>query len=624
MNQSFYLIKPYFLKHRLRIIVGMACLISVDFMQLYIPRVVKQAIDGLTVYQADPASLLRQALIIVILAIGISSLRYLWRRCLLGLAVRVEEGLRNRLFTHLQTLSAAYYDRTPTGDLMARATNDIKQIRMSIGMGLVAMTDAVVLGAAAIGFMAYINLRLTFFLLIPMPAIVFTARFFGKKMHRRYREVQAGFSTLTETVREYFAGIRMIKVYNRQSTAVKQVETVSKAYVDQNMKLVRITRTFIPLMIFFSNLSLAMVIFLGGRQTITATITPGEFVAFIAYLGLLTWPMMALGWLTNLIQRGRASLDRIDAVIRTRPDIGSCRPPENLTGKQQDDSAGRKLPATIRGELTLSDVWFHYPPNNLKPDIPDPDPDLNPDLNSDPDPDPAPVPVLNGINLSILPGETVGIVGPPGSGKTTLLNLIPRLYDVEGGVIRLDGLDIRRMDPEYLRAHVAFVPQEPFLFSGTICENIFFTATVDDEKKVTATLKAAALDQTIDMFDDGLETLVGEKGVILSGGQKQRVALARALYCDAPILLLDDPISQVDAQTADTIIRTLQRLSGRQTIVMVSHRLSALQYADRIIVLENGRITESGTHEQLASAGGYYTRTAAIQALKQKEKKHGH
>ncbi len=605
MNDSFQLIKPYFINHRIRILIGMACLIAVDLMQLYIPRVVKQAVDGLTVYQANPASLIRQALVIVMLAIAIGGLRYLWRRCLIGLAIRVEEGLRNRLFTHLQTLSAAFYDRTATGDLMARATNDIKQIRMATGMGLVAVIDAVVLGTASIGFMVYINVRLTLFLLIPMPAIVLTARFFGKKMHRRYQDVQAGFSTMTEIAREFFSGIRMVKVYNRQAEATQRFEKVSSDYVRRNMKLVRITRMFIPLMIFFSNLSLAMVIFAGGRQAITATITPGEFVAFISYLGLLTWPMMALGWLTNLIQRGRASLDRIDMIIQTRPDIRIEKPPNRPSGRSLGPMAVAS--ATIQGELTLSDVRFHYPLN-----------DSNPDARKQA------VPVLNGISLSISPGETLGVVGPPGSGKTTLLNLIPRLYDVNSGVIRLDGTDIRCMDPHDLRAQIAFVPQEPFLFSGTIGENIFFTATMDDEIKMAATLKAAALDNTIEMFDDGLDTLVGEKGVILSGGQKQRVALARALFCDVPILLLDDPISQVDVQTAETIIGTFRRLKRQRTIVMVSHRLSALRYVDRIIVLENGRVTESGTHEQLVSTGGYYARTAEIQALGWGGNRHGH
>lgn len=591
MNQSFHLIKPYLIKHRFRILIGLTCLIAVDFMQLYIPRLVKQAVDGLTVFRTNTTELFQLALIIIGLAVGIACLRYVWRRCLIGLSMYVEEGLRNRLFGHLHTLSAAYYNRTPTGDLMARATNDIKQIRMATGMGLVAITDAVVLGIAAIGFMAYIDVRLTLYLLIPMPGIVLTTRLFGKKMHRRYQEVQAGFSTMTETVREFFSGIRVIKINNRQPQTAQRFEKGSDDYIQLNLRLARITRMFIPLMIFFSNLSLAVVIFLGGRQTITATITPGEFVAFISYLGLLTWPMMALGWLINLIQRGRASLDRIDAIIQTRPEI-VAKPPV-------------VAPETIRGDLALTDVRFHYPAGHDE------------DRESE-----KPVPVLNGITLRVSPGESIGIVGPPGTGKTTILNLIPRLYDVTSGVIRVDGEDIRHMDPARLRSHIAVVPQEPFLFSGTLNENIVFGTEAADEDKLTAALKAAALDRTIEGFDDGLDTLVGEKGVILSGGQKQRVALARALYREFPILLLDDPISQVDIETADIIIQTLKRLNGRRTIIMVSHRLSALRYTDRIVVLENGRVTATGTHEELVAGGGYYARTAAIQAWG--EELHGH
>ena len=305
--------------------------------------------------------------------------------------------------------------------------------------------------------------------------------------------------------------------------------------------------------------------------------------------------MIALGWLTNLIQRGRASLDRVDAIIQTQPEIRPENPSDNQLGPRAIP------PVRIQGSLTLSNIRFHYPSGNQEQD---------------------PIHAINGIDLSVSPGETVGVVGPPGSGKTTLLNLIPRLYDVTSGVILIDGTDIRRMDPDYLRMHIASVPQEPFLFSGTIYENIVFDDKAADEQALAATLLAAALDQTIDMFDDGLDTLVGEKGVILSGGQKQRVALARALFCDVPILLLDDPISQVDIQTADTIIRALRRLNGRRTIVMVSHRLSALKYADRIIVLEKGRVAEAGTHEQLVSTGGYYARTAAIQTWEEGHYEH--
>ena len=315
------LIKPYFIENRTVIFLGFACLILVDFLQLTIPRIIKWAIDDLTSFTATPSSLAVYTGYILVIGLMIGFFRYLWRRFLLGTSRRVEEGLRNRLFTHTQVLSASYYDKTRTGDLMAHATNDIQQVRMATGMGLVAINDAVVLGAAAIGFMAWINLRLTIFVLIPMPFIVLGTRFFSKKMHLRYREVQGSFSDLTEGVRERFAGIRIIKAYNSEHDEALRLEKISQQYVNENLKLVRITGAFFPMMMLFSNLSLAIVLYLGGRQTIMQEITPGDFVAFISYLGLLTWPMMALGWVTNLIQRGKASLERIDKILQTVPEI---------------------------------------------------------------------------------------------------------------------------------------------------------------------------------------------------------------------------------------------------------------------------------------------------------------
>ncbi|MBW2678872.1 MAG: ABC transporter ATP-binding protein, partial [Deltaproteobacteria bacterium] len=305
------LIKPYFIENRTVILLGFACLILVDFLQLTVPRIIKWVIDDLTAFNTSIRGLVVYAAYILVIGLLIGIFRYLWRRFLLGTSRRVEEGLRNRLFSHIQALSASYFDKTRTGDLMAHATNDIQQIRMATGMGLVAINDAVVLGAAAIGFMAWINLRLTAFVLIPMPFIVLGTRFFSKRMHHRYRAVQASFSNLTEGVRERFTGIRIIKAYNSEETEALKLDKISKQYVRENLKLVKITGLFFPMMLLFSNLSLAIVLYLGGRQTIVQDITPGDFVAFISYLGLLTWPMMALGWVTNLIQRGKASLERI-------------------------------------------------------------------------------------------------------------------------------------------------------------------------------------------------------------------------------------------------------------------------------------------------------------------------
>jgi ATP-binding cassette subfamily B protein len=511
-----------------------------------------------------------------IIAVLISAFRYVWRRCLLGTSRRVEEGLRNRLFAHIQTLSASYFDRTQTGDLMAHATNDIQQIRMATGMGMVALNDAIVLGTAAIGFMLYINVTLTLFVLIPMPLITISTRFFSKKMHHRYESVQATFSNLTEVIRERFAGIRIIKAHNRNARETVRVESVSKEYIKENLGLVKIVGAFFPMMLLFTNLSLAIVLYLGGRQTIAMTITPGDFVAFISYLGLLTWPMMALGWVTNLIQRGRASLDRINRILETPPEVKNQQPAPRL--------------GQLQGRIEFREVDFAY----------------NHDGNGS-------TPVLSGISLAVEPGKILGIVGPPGSGKTTLLSLIPRLYDVSRGGIFLDGRDIRSLKIDSLRSHIAFMPQEPFLFAGTIRENIAFDDPLIEETRLEEISQKAILDDTIRAFSNGFDTIVGEKGVILSGGQKQRIALARCLLKEAGILILDDPTSQVDLETGTAMIDTIKSMIGRKTIIIVSHRISAVSFADQIIALEQGKMIEQGTHRELITTQRYYAKAFQLQ-----------
>ena len=575
------LIKPYFVENRAKIIVGLLSLITVDVLQLIIPRIIKRAVDDLTIFEIDVWRLLSYGLTMAAIALVIGIFRYIWRRCLLGTSRRAEEGLRNTLFNHLQTLSAAYFSEVKTGDLMAHATNDIQQIRMAAGMGMVALNDAIVLGLAAIGFMAYINIQLTAFVLIPMPLIVISTRFFSKKMHRRYQAVQAAFSELTEVIRERFVGIRIIKAHHRKTEEARRVETVSRDYINKNISLVKIIGSFFPMMLLFTNLSLAIVLYLGGRQTILQTITPGDFVAFISYLGLLTWPMMALGWVTNLIQRGRASLDRIHKILQTVPEI--------------HDRQGARNLREVDGRIDFKKVSFSY--GSLA--------------------DGAPVATLSQINLSINPGQALGIVGPPGSGKTTLISLIPRLYDYQQGEILLDGNDIRALKISDLRSHIAFMPQEPFLFAGTIRDNITFGSRDISEKRLEKAVQAAALFETINNFSKGYETVVGEKGIILSGGQKQRIALARCLLKDSPILILDDPISQVDLETGTAIIDSIRKTAGLKTIVIVSHRLSAVNFADRIIVLDQGRIVESGSHRQLMESNNYYARTFRLQQIEE-------
>jgi ATP-binding cassette subfamily B protein len=573
------LIKPSLIENRTRIIVGLVSLIIVDFLQLIIPRIIKTAVDDLTLYQASWEGLLRQALLILIVGLCIGGFRYVWRRCLLGTSRRVEEALRNRLFGHLQRLSARFFDTAATGDLMAHATNDINQVRMATGMGMVALNDAIVLGAAAIGFMLYINVQLTLLVLIPAPLIVFGTRFFSRQMHKRYQTVQKSFADLTEVVRERLAGIRVIKAYTWQTAAADAVEAASRGYVRENLALVRVTGAFMPMMVLLTNLSMVIVLGIGGRQTILQEITPGEFVAFISYLGLLTWPMMAMGWVTNLIQRGKASLQRLNTILTTQPQI--------------EDRPNAKARLTPPCTLAFQGVSFHYRAGDHAT--------------------PA-SPVLQDIDLTVEPGQTLGIVGPPGAGKTTLLNLIPRLYDPTAGRILLNGTNLRDIRLNCLRGLMASVPQEPFLFAGTIRDNITLGREVDQHRLDTV-LAQAALTRTMAAFPRGLDTLVGEKGVVLSGGQKQRIALARALLVEAPLMLLDDPISQVDMATGRRLIDTLQGLRGARALLIATHRLSAIRRADQIIVLQRGRIVAAGTHDDLVRNGGYYAETAQMQAV---------
>jgi ATP-binding cassette subfamily B protein len=571
---SLHLIKPYFSRRRRLILAGIACLIIVDVLQLFIPRVVKWAVDDLTAQRADLSSLGRYAAMIVAIAASMTILRFFWRRLLIGTSRVVEKGLRNKLFSHIQTLSPRFFDKRSAGDLMAHATNDINNVRMAVGMGMVALTDAVFLGSMAIGFMAYIDVRLTVTALLPMPIIAVLARIFGKKMHRLYTQVQATFSDMTEMVRESLSGIRTVKAYNLQREESDRFQEVSGTYIKKNISLVRITGSFFPLMIFFTNLSLTVVIFYGGRLAVFERITTGDFVAFISYLNMLMWPMMAMGWLTNLIQRGTASLDRIDSILRAEPEI-SDRPDA--------------LPISeAKGELAFDDVKFYYPG--------------------------AGQPAVSGISISVSPGSTLGIVGPQGSGKSTILYLAARRYDPSEGKILIDGHDIKNLRLSDFRSQIAYVPQEPYLFSGSIKDNIIFGQDADDEKLIQAAIKASVYD-TIMEFPRGFDTPVGERGVVLSGGQKQRIVLARALLKKSPILLLDDPIGQVDTRTASEIIAVIKQLAQDKTVIIASHRIPAVSFADKIIVLHDGIITEHGTHDELMAHKGYYARTEKLQRM---------
>ncbi|MBW1647085.1 MAG: ABC transporter ATP-binding protein [Deltaproteobacteria bacterium] len=567
----FQLVAPCLRENRWTILLGVCCLVAVDFMQLWIPRVVKWAVDALTT-ATGPAPLGGYAARIMALAVGIGVFRYIWRRCLIGTSRKVERDLRQRLLEHLQKMEPAFFDRHPTGSLMAHATNDINHVRMATGMGMVALTDAVVLGTAAIGFMAYIDWRLTILVLVPMPLIAFGTRLFSRRMHQRYQQVQAAFASLTETVREHFSGIRVVKAYTLAPAAIRRAEASSEQYVQQNLKLVRITGSFFPMMVLFSNISLALVLLLGGRATVAGRITPGDFVAFISYIGLITWPMMALGWVMNLIQRGKASLERLAAIFNTAPAIA--------------DAPGALPLADSPRRIAFQDVVLTYAGGRQ---------------------------ALSDVNLHFEAGRSYGIVGPPGSGKTSLIRLIARLYEPTAGTVAVDGRPLGEIRLADLRRRIAFVPQEPFIFAGTLGDNITMGQSVSPAK-LAAAIADAGLESMVARLTAGLDTVVGERGVMLSGGQKQRVSLARALLSDRPILLLDDPISQLDTVTGRRVIEALRRRAAGRLVIIVSHRMAAVRWTDRVVVMENGTVSAVGPHDAVSAQNAYYRNALRIQA----------
>lgn len=556
----------HFARYRWTVVVGIACLLIVDGMQLIIPRVIKRAVDDLTTGGAASGDLMRYGGIIVGLAAGIAVLRFFWRFLIIGTSRHIEEDLRNRLFGHLQELSARYFAVTKTGDLMAHATNDLNAVRMACGIGIVAAFDALVLGVATIGFMSVLNVRLTLLALVPMPLIaLFTLRA-GKLLHQRFERVQETFSDLTERVRESIAGIRVVKAYVQEQYELGRLSDVGQEYVRRNVHLVRIWGAFFPFIMLLSSMSIVVIIYFGGRQVILGTITTGDLVAFMSYLGILTWPMIAMGWVVNVMQRGAASMGRINRILETDPEI--------------TDAQGAAELADARGEVEFRNVVFRYGE------------DLSPALSS--------------VDVKVPAGSSLGVVGRTGSGKSTLVDLLLRIHEATEGVVLVDGHDICRLTLSSLRGAIGYVPQDTFLFSDTVRENIRFGWPYAPDDDVAEAARIAGILDEIEAFPKGMDTLVGERGVTLSGGQKQRIAIARALIRAPAIVILDDALSSVDTATEERIQNELGDALRDRTTIVVSHRISSLKHADQIIVLDEGRVIERGSHEELLATGGLY------------------
>jgi ATP-binding cassette subfamily B protein len=534
-----------------------------------IPWLLRAAIDGLTT-GAPIGQIWRLAGGMVGLAIIGGALRYGMRELLNGVSRRIEFDLRNALFVHLATLDAPYFGRTRTGDIMARLTNDLSAVRMAAGPAIMYLVNTIAGGLFALYFMVRIDGRLTLLALLPMVALPVLMARVGAAIHRRFESVQEHFSTLTTRAQENLAGTRIVRAYRQEGAEIARFGALNEEYLDRNMELVRLWGMLNPLSGLLAGLGGAIVLGVGGSLALSGTISVGDFVAFGFYLAILTWPLIALGWVTNLFQRGAASMARLNQIFDAVPAIASPAAPRALP------------PAEAGRSIEFRHVSFRYPsPEGEEPR-----------------------PVLRDISFVLPAGGTLGVVGATGSGKSALMDLIPRFHDPQEGEILIDGVPVRELSLDALRAETGFVPQETLLFSDTIGANLAYGT--DDADAARWAARVAQLEATIADFPGGYDTMLGERGINLSGGQKQRAALARALARKPSIVLLDDALSAVDTHTEAEILAALRGALAGRTAVIASHRISAIRDASLIIVLDEGRIVERGRHEDLITAGGRY------------------
>ena len=562
---------PYALRHRRQFLFGLGCVLVTTTFQLLGPWVLKYAIDDLGT-ELTRSRLAFYAIALLGLAIVGGVFRFLMRRVIVGASRGIEYDLRNDFYAQLQRLPLSYFQAQRTGDLMSRATNDLNAVRMMIGPAVMYAASTLLVFAIAIGLMLSIDARLTLIALIPLPFVTIAVRYFGGAIHRRFEEIQERLAELSAVVQEALSGVRVVRAYRQEASEVARFGRANEKYLERNRLLIHLQGLFFPTMALFLGIGSLLVLWLGSRAVISGRITVGEFVAFNAYLTMLAWPMIAFGWVTNLLQRGMASWKRMLEVLEQVPEI------------QDPASSAVPADAPVTGGIEFRNLTFAYDEQ----------------------------PVLFDISLTIAPGQRVALVGPTGSGKSTLISLLPRLFDPPPGTVFLDGVDVREMPLARLRGAIGMVTQEPFLFSDTIAGNIAFARRreLTDGAEVAESVRAAAaiarLDLDVESFSKGYDTTVGERGITLCGGQKQRTALARALLGDPRILVLDDALSSVDTYTEEAILARLGDVFAQRTSIIVSHRISTVRDADLIIVLDSGRIVERGRHDELVALGGIY------------------
>ncbi|RKZ01591.1 ABC transporter ATP-binding protein [Candidatus Fermentibacteria bacterium] len=565
-------------KHKKALLGGVVALIGVDGLQLLVPQIFRKLIDALARGTADSTLVWRMGFSIVAIALGMAFFRFFWRIFIVGASRRLERDLRAEFYSHLQKLPAQYYDKTKVGDLMAHATNDINAVRMAAGMATIASFDALFMSVASVIMLLLIDWRLTLITMIPLPFITLLVTRFGRMLHDRFESVQKAFSGLTEKTQESFSGIRVIKAYGDEQSERKLLSEKAGKCVHENIRLTRIWGFMQPLVMGLAMMSSSILLMVGGRAVIGGSISLGQFVAFSSYLAMLTWPMMAIGWVVNLLQRGAASMGRLEKIMNIKPAIAD--------GPVSDQPE----PA-----IEVKGLSYTYPGTDAE--------------------------VLSDISFSIPASSTVGIVGRTGSGKTTLVELLMRLYDPPAGTVFLDGVDVRQRELSKVRGLFGYVPQETFLFALSIADNISFGVDSLPLETVKHLAELAEIHSEIEGFSQGYETMVGERGITLSGGQKQRIAIARALAVSPSILVLDDSLSAIDTETESAILEKLKKEISGLTNILIAHRISTVQHADLILVLDHGKLVEKGTHTELLGKDGYYSELYRMQQLEEEVEK---
>jgi ATP-binding cassette subfamily B protein len=573
MFRSFASLIPYLGRYALFYWAGLGCLLITNTGQLLIPQWLKAAVNHISRGLPPGSTIVGIVAGMVATSLVVALARVGWRFFLTGASRRIEAELRQALMDHLLTLPPSYFARQKTGDLMARATNDLEAVRNSIGMALVALTDAIFLSGSILVILFVQNPLLGLLIVSPLPIITVLILIFGRLVRTRFKKVQEEYSALSNFVQENLAGNRVVKAFTQEANADKKFLEANRNYREANMKLVTLWGFFFPLITALAGLSGLMLLYFGGKSVMDGTLSPGDFTAYLSYIGMLVWPLMGAGMVVNMLQRGAASLKRIDEILKTEPEI---RSPESGA-----------LPPPQRFDIRLNNLSFRYSPEGPL--------------------------VLEGLDLEIPEGTLLGVLGRLGSGKSTLAAILPRLYDPPPGSVLLGGRDIRDYELTGLRRSFSMVPQTTFLFSDSMKNNIAFSDPNADESKLRQMAELSTISRDMDTFTRGWETEVGERGVSLSGGQKQRLSLSRALTAEAPILILDDALSAVDVETEEKIIRHLQDARKGRTNILISHRVNTLRHCSRIIVLDAGRIVQQGTHEELMGQEGLYSEIALMQ-----------